>query len=108
MIGAGHGIRVGHLAVTGECQGAPDRQCEAHDGDPLPSLAGNVAEMTMTYQSGKVVDPKAVDTSNIMVRGGSFIHGKNDVSTGWTWMKRGLYDRELDTGFRLARNADTR
>ncbi|MSR74731.1 MAG: hypothetical protein EXS14_04585 [Planctomycetes bacterium] len=64
-------------------------------------LAGNVAEWTMTYESGKLVDAAAVAQENVAVRGGSFRNGDRDVSTGWVWLKRAIGDRDSETGFRL-------
>ncbi len=64
-------------------------------------LAGNVAEWTMTYESGKVADAAALAQESVAVRGGSFRCGDRDVSTGWVWLKRAIGDRDAETGFRL-------
>ncbi len=65
-------------------------------------LAGNVAEYAATYDQGKDVDPAKIDDHGIVVRGGSFVSAKEDVSNGWVWFKRGLFERSRDVGFRLA------
>jgi formylglycine-generating enzyme required for sulfatase activity len=68
-------------------------------------LSGNVAEWTATYESGKDVDPAKVDDATVVIRGGSYARSKEDVSNGWLWYGRALFDRTRDTGFRLAMDA---
>lgn len=71
-------------------------------------VAGNVAEWILTYESGKSVDPAKIEDDNVAVRGGSYKDGKRDVSSGWVWLKRALFDRDSTTGFRLARFAPSK
>ncbi|HYC79027.1 MAG TPA: SUMF1/EgtB/PvdO family nonheme iron enzyme [Planctomycetota bacterium] len=69
-------------------------------------LAGNAEEWTMTYESGRDVDPQKIDaTQNVIVRGGSMLIGKEDVSTHWVWRRRAAHDLTVVTGFRLAMDA---
>ena len=65
-------------------------------------LAGNVAEWTATYESGKDVDPEKLENANAVVRGGSYFQAKDQVSNGWIWYRRAQFDRLKDLGFRLA------
>jgi formylglycine-generating enzyme required for sulfatase activity len=65
-------------------------------------LAGNVAEWTSTYEAGKDIDPAKIEDANAVIRGGSFAKSKDEVSNGWLWYGRALFDRTRDTGFRLA------
>jgi formylglycine-generating enzyme required for sulfatase activity len=65
-------------------------------------LAGNVAEWTATYENGKEVDAAKIDDANAVVRGGSYAQAKDEVSNGWVWYRRALFDRLKDLGFRLA------
>ena len=65
-------------------------------------LAGNVAEWTATYETGKEVDAAKMEDANAVVRGGSYAQAKDEVSNGWIWYRRALFDRLKDLGFRLA------
>lgn len=66
-------------------------------------LAGNADEWTLTYDTGKDIDPAKVDTSlNATVRGGSFNCAKEDVSNHWQWLRGVAFDASAVTGFRLA------
>jgi formylglycine-generating enzyme required for sulfatase activity len=65
-------------------------------------LAGNVAEWTATYESGKDVDPEKLENQNAVVRGGSYFNARDQVSNGWIWYRRAQFDRLKDLGFRLA------
>jgi formylglycine-generating enzyme required for sulfatase activity len=65
-------------------------------------LAGNVAEWTATYESGKEVDAAKIDDANVVIRGGSYAQPRDDVATGWLWYGRAQFDRSKEYGFRLA------
>lgn len=65
-------------------------------------LAGNVAEWTATYETGKDVDASKIDDANAVIRGGSYAQAKDEVSNGYIWYRRALFDRLKDVGFRLA------
>ncbi len=65
-------------------------------------LAGNAAEWTATYESGKDIAGSKIDDANAVVRGGSWLMTKADVGTGWVWYRRALYEQRADLGFRLA------
>lgn len=66
-------------------------------------LAGNADEWTLTYDTGKDIDPAKVDSSlNAAVRGGSFNCAKEDVSNHWQWARGVAFDASAVTGFRLA------
>lgn len=67
-------------------------------------LAGNAAEWVMTYESGKSVEAEKIEDQNVAVRGGSFMSAKKDVACGWVWLKRSMFDQDVETGFRLARD----
>jgi formylglycine-generating enzyme required for sulfatase activity len=64
-------------------------------------LAGNAREWTMTYESGKPVDPEKIEDQNVALRGGSWTCGKDNVTVGWVWLNR-FNAQDLETGFRLA------
>jgi formylglycine-generating enzyme required for sulfatase activity len=65
-------------------------------------LAGNVAEWTATYETGKDVDAAKMEEANAVIRGGSYAQAKEEVSNGYLWYRRALFDRLKDVGFRLA------
>jgi len=67
-------------------------------------LAGNVMEWTLTYESGKRIEPENIDDVGAVIRGGSFKHGQRDVVTGWVWYRRARFDQDSNLGFRLARD----
>ena len=68
-------------------------------------VAGNASEWVLTYENGKTIESNNIDSdSNAVVRGGSFRDGKKDVSTGWVWLRRALYECDSTTGFRLAKS----
>jgi formylglycine-generating enzyme required for sulfatase activity len=65
-------------------------------------MSGNVMEWTLTYESGKRIEPEKVDDAHAVIRGGSFKHTKKDVVTGWVWYRRAQFDQDDNLGFRLA------
>ena len=114
---AGKDLRAYPWGEKYEPERCNDREAGNKDTTPIGShpkgrgpfghydVAGNVAEWLMTYESGKSVDPAAIENDgNAVVRGGSFEDSKKNVQTGWVWLKRAIYDRDSTTGFRLAKD----
>ena len=114
---AGKELRVYPWGDEYESERCNDREAAIDDTAPVGShpkgrgpfghydAAGNVAEWVLTYENGKAVDPAAIDDDgNVIVRGGSFKESKKDVQTGWVWVKRAIFDRDITTGFRLAKD----
>lgn len=67
-------------------------------------VAGNVGEWLLTDEDGRNVDPSNIESVTVAVRGGSFNEGPKSVQTTWVWLRRALFERNIYTGFRLARS----